>query len=61
MFIGESYKAFKRNDFKVGYKINWDGENGYFDRRSISKILKLDENTQYGFAIPKPMAKVNEK
>ena len=39
MSIDKSYKAFKRNDFKVSSKINVDGENGYFDRPSIFKIL----------------------
>ena len=61
MSVDKSYKAFKKNDFKVSYKINVDGENGYFDRPSIFKILKLDENSQYDFAMTKPMAALNEK
>ena len=37
------------NDFKVVYNIN--GEN----KRIISKILKLDENNQYGHVMTKPL------
>ena len=43
MYIDESYKVFKINDFKIGYKMKLDGESGYFDRRGFFKILKLDE------------------
>ena len=44
----------KKQDLKVGYKLKLDGEKTYIDRRAISKILKLDENNQYGYAVTKP-------
>ena len=37
------------------YRINLDNENSYHERCIITKILKLDENNQYGF----PMKKTN--
>ena len=55
MNIDQNFTALKRGDLKVGYKLKLDGETEYSDRRIISKILKLDENKQYGFAMTKPM------
>ena len=54
----ESFKAYKRDKLKVIYRIKLDrldNENSYHERRIISKILELDENNQYGFAMTKPM------
>ena len=55
MPIDQSFKAYKRNDLKVGYFLKLDGENKPEKRRVIAKILKLVENNQYGFAMTKPM------
>ena len=55
MSIDQSFKVFIKDDLKVGYKLKLDGETEYSDRRMISKILKQDENNQYGFAITKRM------
>ena len=55
MKIDESFQAYKRNNLKVIYKIRCDGESAYEGRRVISKILKLDKNNQYGYAMTKPM------
>ena len=55
MSIGESFKSFKNQNFKVGYKLKLDGEMQYRDLRVTSKIIKFDENNQYGFAMTKPM------
>ena len=55
MSIDQTFKSYKRQDLKVGYKLQVDGEKRYFDRRVISKIFKLDENNQYGYAIAKPL------
>ena len=55
MNIDESFKAYKRNDLKAIYKIKFDNENTYHERRIITKILKLDENIHYGYAMTKPM------
>ena len=55
MNIDESYKDYKRDDLKAIYKIKFDNENTYHERRIITKILKLDENIQYGYAMTKPM------
>ena len=52
--IDQSFKAYKWNDLKVGYSLKLDGENKPKKRRVIAKILKLDENIQYGFAMIKP-------
>ena len=53
--IDQGFKAFKRDDLKVGYKLKLDGEAKYSDKRIISKVLKLYENNQYGFAMTRPM------
>ena len=55
MKIDESFKAYKRDDLKVIYRIKLDNENSYHEKRIISEILKLGENNQYGFATTKPM------
>ena len=55
MKIEESFKAYKRDDLKVIYSMKLDNENSYHERRIITKILKMDENNQYGFAMTKPM------
>ena len=55
MTIDQSFKAYKRDDLKVVYSVKLDGENKPEKRRVIGKILKLDENNQYGFAMTKPM------
>ena len=50
MSINQSFKAYERADLKVMYRIKLNNE-----RHIITKILKLDENNQYGFAMTKPM------
>ena len=37
------------------YRIKLDNKNYYHERPIITKILKMDENNQYGFAMTKPM------
>ena len=55
MNLDQSFKAFKRDDLKVIYSLR-NNENRKFEKkRVISKILKFDENNQYGFAMTKPM------
>ena len=44
---------YKNYNYKVMYNLNLDNETK--DYRVISKILKLDENNQYGYAMTKPM------
>ena len=51
----ENFKYYKRPDMKVGYKLKLYGEKTYSDRRIISKILTLDENNQYGYAMTRPL------
>ena len=53
--IDESFKAYKGDDLKLINKIKLDNGNSFHDRRIITKILKMDENNQYGFAMTKPM------
>ena len=45
----------KDYNYKVCYQLKLDDEKDYLARRVISKILKLHENNQYGFAMTKPM------
>ena len=54
MNIDGSFRAYKSDDLKVIYRIMLDDKR-YHKRRIISKILKMDENNQYGFAMTKPM------
>ena len=56
MNIDQSFKAYKWDDWKLTYKIKLDHQENYSKKRVITKILKLDENNQYGFAVIKPMA-----
>ena len=51
----KSFKAFKRQGLKTVYKLKLDGENSCSNRRVISKILKLNENNQYGHAMTRPL------
>ena len=37
--IDQSFKQRKRQDLKIGYRLQLDGEDGYTDRRIIGKIL----------------------
>ena len=46
----ENYKNY---DYMVTYNLNLNNEKRNY--RVISKILKLDENNQYGYAMTKPM------
>ena len=55
--IDQSFKAYKHDDLKVMYKIELDNKNFYHERRIITKILKLDENNQYEFAMTKLVPK----
>ena len=42
-------------DFKVVYHIKLDNEKPQ-PKRAITKILKLDKNSQYGFGMTKPLS-----
>ena len=53
--IDESFQAYKDQDYKLGYNIKLDDDELSSQRRVISKIIKFDENNQYGFAMTKPM------
>ena len=44
---------YKNYNHKIAYNLDLTGEKK--DYRLISKILKLDENNQYGYAMTKPM------
>ena len=55
MSIDQSFRAFKRDDLKIVYSLKFNNEKKFQKKRVISKILKLDENNQYGFAMTKPM------
>ena len=45
----------KDYNYKICYKLKLDTDKDYNTYRVMSKILKLDENNQYSFAMTKPM------
>ena len=53
--IDQSFKSYKRQDLKIDYKLKLDGEKAHTGKQIISKILKLDENNQYGYSMTKSM------
>ena len=55
LIIDERFKAYKRDDLKLIYKIKPDNEDYFHDRRIITKILGIDANNQYVFGMTKPM------
>ena len=55
MNIDKSFKAYKNQDYNVGYSLKLDNDDKIKEYRVISKIIKFDENNQYGFAMTKPM------
>ena len=55
MNIDQSFKAFKRDDLMVVYSLKHDNEETFKKKPIITKIIKFDENNQYGFAMTKPM------
>ena len=55
MNIDQSFKAFKRDDLKVVYSLKLDNDKSSQKTRIITKIVKFDENNQYGFAMMKPI------
>ena len=55
MNIDESFKAYKLDNLKAIYRIKLDNQNVYHERCVITKILKLDENNQYGDAMTNPI------
>ena len=55
MNIDESFKAYKNQNYKVGFSLKLDNNIKSKEYRVISKIIKFDENNQYGFSMAKPM------
>ena len=55
MSIDEIFKAFKNQNYKIGFTIKLDNDEKSKEYRVISKVIKFDENNQYGFAMTKPM------
>ena len=55
MNIDQSFKAFKRDDLKVVYSLKLDDKESFQKKRVITKIIKFNENNQYGFVTRKPM------
>ena len=46
----------KDYNYKACYRLKLDTDEKWSTRRVISKILKPDENNQYGFAMTRPMS-----
>ena len=55
MKTDKSFKAYKRDNLKVIYRIGLDDEKCFTERRITTNILQMDENNQNGFAMTKPM------
>ena len=55
MNVDQSFKVFKHDDLKVVYSVKLDSDRSHEKKRVITKILKLNENNQYGFAMTKPV------
>ena len=55
MNIDESFKVYKNQNYKIGFTIKLDDDEKIKNYRVISKVIKFDENNQYGFAVTKPM------
>ena len=55
MNIDQSFKAFKRDDLKLVYKVKFDKQKKHEKKRVVTKILKLDENNQYGYSMRKQL------
>ena len=55
MNIDQSFKEFKSDDLKVVYSLELDDEKSFQKKRIITKIIKFDENNQYGYAMTRPM------
>ena len=55
MNIDQSFKAYRCDDLRLIYKIKIGNQENYSKKRVITKILKFDENNQYGFAMTNPM------
>ena len=53
--IDQSFKAFKRHDLKIVYKVKFGDQKKHEKKRVVTKILKLDENNQYGYLMTKPL------
>ena len=53
--IDQSFKAFRRDDLKIVYKVKFDDQKKHEKKRVVTKILKLDENNQYGYSMTKPL------
>ena len=56
MTIDESFKAYKNQNYKVGYNIKLDDDELSSQRRVISKYIKFDEMTK-----PMPVGAIKEK
>ena len=55
MSVDQSFKGYKRDDLKAIYSITLDSDRKPEKRHVITKILKLDQNNQYGFAVTNPI------
>ena len=53
--IDQSFKAFRRDDLKIVYKVKFDDQKKHEKKRVVTKILKLDENNQYDYSMTKPL------
>ena len=55
MTIDKSLQVYKKQDLKVSCKLKLNGDKTSADKKIKSKILKLDENSQYGYALTMPL------
>ena len=55
MNTDQNFKAYKRDDLKLVYKIKLENQENYNKKQIMTKNLKLDKNNQYGLAMMKLM------
>ena len=59
LMLNNTAKSFessrKRDDLKLGYMLKLNDDSSYKRKRVITKIIKFDENNQYGYAMTRPM------
>ena len=55
MNISQSFKAFKRDDLKLVYKVKFDDQKKHENKQVATKILNLDKKNQYGYSMTKPL------
>ena len=54
--VDKIFHLYKRDDLKILCRLKMDAQTNSSDQSVISKIMMLDENNHYGYAINKPFS-----